>query len=447
MALSGTIKDFGLGDIFQLIGIQRKTGELTLEADGDLVTIKFVDGQVVGADTRSASVEDLLGAVLVRTGRLTGKQLNQALALQKQTLQRLGFVLVKNSLINEDELIEALRVQSLQIVYRLFRWSSGNYRFVAADNLDYDEKHFVPISAESILMEGARMIDEWPIIERRIRSDNMVVRLTEEANGLDLEPGPGPVVSDTEFDSVFDTQAPDEEPEAADPAEVSLSEEERQMLRLVDGRRTVLEINDHANLGEFDTYRLLADLMGRKLIEEVKRPNASDVQRAKRKVPERVFHVLIGLAILGFAAVAFVTLPDNRWTPWRLGLQDEATETLHRLASRQRLERLEAGMEIFYLDRGTFPSDLGDLTAGGYLDDADLLDPWGRSYDYHRSSGGFRVSGLGADGEADEELVLSHRFTTVQRMMMSPMGARLEDPEPPPAALPPELDGSAKLPI
>ena len=254
MALSGTIKDFGLGDIFQLIGIQRKTGELTLEADGDLVTIKFMDGQVVGADTRSASVEDLLGAVLVRTGRLTSKQLTQALALQKQTLQRLGFILVKNGLINEEELIEALRVQSLQIVYRLFRWTSGNYCFVAADNLDYDEKHFVPISAESILMEGARMIDEWPIIERRIRSDNMVVRLTEEAN-LDLEPGPGPgpVVSDTEFDSVFDTQAPDEEPEAADPAEVSLSDEERQMLRLVDGRRTVLEINDHANIGEFDS--------------------------------------------------------------------------------------------------------------------------------------------------------------------------------------------------
>ena len=28
MALQGTLKDFGLGDIFQLIGIQRKTGIL-----------------------------------------------------------------------------------------------------------------------------------------------------------------------------------------------------------------------------------------------------------------------------------------------------------------------------------------------------------------------------------------------------------------------------------
>ena len=124
MALSGTIKDFGLGDIFQLIGIQRKTGVLMLEEDGDAVTVKFLEGQVVGADTRSASVEDLLGAVLVRTDRISSEQLKEALALQKKTLQRLGFILVKNNFISEEELIEALRVQSLQIVYRLFRWRS-----------------------------------------------------------------------------------------------------------------------------------------------------------------------------------------------------------------------------------------------------------------------------------------------------------------------------------
>ena len=33
MALEGTIKDFGLPDIFQLIGLQRKTGLLTLKHD------------------------------------------------------------------------------------------------------------------------------------------------------------------------------------------------------------------------------------------------------------------------------------------------------------------------------------------------------------------------------------------------------------------------------
>ena len=424
MALSGTIKDFGLGDIFQLIGIQRKTGILTLEEDGDAVTVKFLEGQVVGADTRSASVEDLLGAVLVRTGRLTTEQLGEALALQKKTLQRLGYILVKNSFINEDELIEALRVQSLQIVYRLFRWRSGKYSFAGSEDLDYDQKHFVPISAETILMEGARMIDEWPLIERRIRSDDMVVRLTEAGKKLGLEPSPLATDDDDdiEFDFMFDQQATDEVPEsshedAGDKLEVS--EEERQVLRLVDAERTVLEINDHANLGEFDTYRVLADLINRKLIEEVKRP-VSAVSRAPRRLSEKAFHMLLGMTMTVFAAAALSTLANNSWTPWQVALQDDATDTLHRLASRQRLERIELALEIFYLDQGRFPDSLGELTAGRYLGAVDLLDPWGQPYGYSISAGGFRVAGYDADGRPDEELFVSHRFTGVQRMMMAP---------------------------
>ncbi len=176
MALQGTIKDFGLADILQLIGIQRKTGVLTLENGDEGVTIKFVDGQIVGADTRSASVEDLLGAVVVRTGRITAAQLKEALRIQKKTLQRLGYVLVQNKLISQDNLVEALRVQSLQIIYRLFRWRDGSYKVQMLENLDYDEQHFVPVSTETILMEGARMVDEWPIIERRIKSDTCRTR-------------------------------------------------------------------------------------------------------------------------------------------------------------------------------------------------------------------------------------------------------------------------------
>ena len=65
-------------------------------------------GQVVGADTRSQSVEDLLGAVLVRTGRLTEVQLQRALRIQKNTLQRLGHILVKEGMISSDDLIDAL---------------------------------------------------------------------------------------------------------------------------------------------------------------------------------------------------------------------------------------------------------------------------------------------------------------------------------------------------
>src|SRR5881394_3539291 len=176
MALEGTLKDFSLADIFQLIGLQRKTGVLTLRAKDDTVTVTFLDGKVVGADSLSHRLENRLGNVLLRSGVITQDQLARALEIQKETLQRLGFILTHYGIISPDALKEAIQLQILQIVYRLFRWKDGDYHFSQETTIEYDRDNVVPITAESILMEGARMIDEWPIIEKRIRSYDMVFR-------------------------------------------------------------------------------------------------------------------------------------------------------------------------------------------------------------------------------------------------------------------------------
>ena len=71
MALKGTLKDFSLADIFQLIGIQHKTGVLTLKNDKEVVTVSFVEGNVVSADALHRRLEDRIGTVLVKSGRIT----------------------------------------------------------------------------------------------------------------------------------------------------------------------------------------------------------------------------------------------------------------------------------------------------------------------------------------------------------------------------------------
>ena len=176
MALEGTLKDFSLADIFQLIGLQRKTGALTLRGKDDTVTVTFLEGKVVGADSLNRRLDTRLGHVLMKNGTLTNEQLNRALEIQKETLQRLGFILTHYGIISADALKEAIQQQILQVIYRLFRWKDGEYHFSQETTIEYDRDNVAPISAESILMEGARMIDEWPIIEKRIRSYDMVFK-------------------------------------------------------------------------------------------------------------------------------------------------------------------------------------------------------------------------------------------------------------------------------
>src|SRR2546426_12800555 len=122
MALEGTIKDFGLPDIFQLIGLQRKTGILTLNNDKDNVTVTFENGMVVMADQASKRLEDRLGSVLVKQGKLSKERLDEALQTQKATLQRLGPLLVGQNYITAKEPQGAIPVQISPDVFQAFRW-------------------------------------------------------------------------------------------------------------------------------------------------------------------------------------------------------------------------------------------------------------------------------------------------------------------------------------
>lgn len=52
-----------------------------------------------------------LGEMLVDAGILSEKQIEEAIALQKNSGKRLGTILLENHYINETQLIEVLRIQ------------------------------------------------------------------------------------------------------------------------------------------------------------------------------------------------------------------------------------------------------------------------------------------------------------------------------------------------
>jgi hypothetical protein len=409
VALEGTIKDFGLADILQLIGLQRKTGVLTLEGASGTVTVKFLDGAVVAADTSDRNLEDLLGSVLVRTGRITEAQLKEALRIQKTTLQRLGYVLVAQRFIADADLDEALHIQVTQIVYRLFRWRAGKYQFAPMEHMEYDSEHFRPVSAETILMEGARMIDEWPILERRIKSPAIVFRKTESGRALDV-----PVTSliDTDLDIAF----VDSPARGTKAAELRISPEERDVLHMVDGGATVQDIADMSALAEFDLYRTLVELLNRNLIEIVEaQPVTGSAPRSVNRM--RVASALLQVVVFALAAAGSLTIRMNPLTPWRLGERSGETELLKTYASRNRLDRVEQALQAYYLDRGSMPESLRALTAAGYLPPDDAIDPWGHAYAYRLDTSAYELVGKSAPGQGGD-IVVRHPFTASQRMIL-----------------------------
>ncbi|HEX8153936.1 MAG TPA: DUF4388 domain-containing protein, partial [Thermoanaerobaculia bacterium] len=407
MALEGTLKDFSLADIFQLIGLQRKTGVLTLRGKDDTVTVTFLDGKVVGADSLNRRLENRLGTVLMKRGVMTQDQLNRALEIQRETLQRLGFILTHYGIISADALRDAIEMQIMQIVYRLFRWKDGDYQFSQETTIEYDRDNVTPITAESILMEGARMIDEWPIIEKRIRSYDMVFR--KKLTDQEIVVVGAEDVDEIDFD--HDTAVKrKKKPVGSD--QIRISQEEKGIYDLVDGTLTVGDIVEGSKLSEFDTNKALYELLTRDLIEEVRGKSAATVVEQSTPLDESEvattpvpLPLVIVLALLAIASLmTSVRNPLNSFSPF--GRTGSAVHATRKAISMQRIETIGQAVEKYNVVNGRPPQRLQDL-APHYIDEKLFSDPWGNAYKYLPRPERYLVIGFSADGRPDTDLFLS----------------------------------------
>jgi Domain of unknown function (DUF4388) len=410
MALEGTLRDFSLADIFQLISLQHKTGLLTVRGPTDTVTLGFLDGMLVSAESSAQRLDTRLGTVLVKTRRLTAEALARALEMQAQTLQRLGFILLKNGFCSAQDLRDGLDIQIKHIAYGLFRWTDGDYVFEQTEHVDYDAESTTPIAVERLLMEGARMIDEWPIVEKVVWSLDIVYQKVPVAQPV-IPAEDEDAVEDVE-DSALAKRAPEKR---LDPIRVSRAE--WSVYELVDGRRTVVEINEMAFLSEFDGCKACFDLVSRGLIEE-SMPTAEELPkealvaeapahaRPSRRPIDVALLAGLGLAVLALLAFRFQARnPLNLLTlpPRRVQLVDGFKKSLSLL----RLRRVAEGVDAYTLLSGHLPDTVEALVASYILAPADLKDPWGSKYRYIVQDKKFYLVGFDPLGQTDPDLLFS----------------------------------------
>ena len=415
MALEGTLRDFSLSDILQLIALQRKTGLLTLKSPGDTVTLGFDEGKLISAESSAKRLDTRLGRLLVKTSCLTPEMLSKALEIQGQTLQRLGFILLKNGFCTAEDLRSGLDTQIRKITFGLFRWGDGDYVFDPQERVDYDREFVAPISVESLLMEGARMMDEWPIIEKVIHTPDLVFQRV---------PVSQPVVQaeeDEEPEEIGDASLTRRAREERD-GPIKISRQEWPIYGLVDGRRRVGAIIDRTFLSDFEGSKAFYDLVSRGLIAEVKpvlmeSPSLDSVtgqltRIRKTQSPLSLPNVLGAIALLTLLVAGWSAQsrnPINLWTfpARRIPIVDSFGKSLSLL----RLRRLSEAVDTFFLGTGKFPETLEDVGNWRLIGSGDTKDPWGRSYRYvlQRDLGKYYLIGFDSDGKTDPDLFISHK--------------------------------------
>jgi hypothetical protein len=369
VALKGTLKDFGIAEILQLIGQQMKSGVLHLESRDEEIHIALSEGSVVRAEVVGRKANERLGAMLVRADVIAQPQLDYALNLQRRSLRRLGDLLVEHGFVSLEDLREITHLQTTETIFRLFHWKSGTYEFEPGA-VEWDKETATPLRAESVLMEGFRRVDEWPIVRKRIPS---LLATFERKRPLPPEPAGGEGEEDGEFASV--------------------GPNERRVYALANPDRTAERIVDLSRMGEFETCKALANLINRGylgLLAPARR--ARTVGAYARGWRERLRSWLIGAAsTVAIAAIlgGLATWADQRALaaagPGGVPVQDDAPR---RFLARYTLERLRGALEVYRLERGEYPPSLSALEEAGLVAHRELSAPWREEYFYRRGPAG-----------------------------------------------------------
>ncbi|NVJ05826.1 DUF4388 domain-containing protein [Myxococcus sp. AM001] len=358
MSLQGTLKDFGIGDILQLIGQQQKTGTLHVRARDQEVRIGFNDGHIIKAESVTRKRKELIGAMLVRSELITETQLEAALETQRRTLKRLGDVLVSSQALTAERFQAMMQLQATETLYRLFTWKSGTYEFVQ-EPVEPDAEAIHPLRAETVLMEGFRMVDEWPVIRQKIHRDDLTF---ERIKALP-------------------------QPRAEEGGELgAIGPAERRIYDELSPGRDLRKLVDISCLGEFETCKALYNLVKGEYVrpilpEGAPAPVPGD-QRLLVRVAGPVGRLVATVGVL--AAVALVVPRAVSRDPAAGVAAVFADAAAQRHVSQAQRVRIEAALEVFRLERGELPERLDSLVQAGLLKPGELKYPWREEYYYRR---------------------------------------------------------------
>ncbi len=221
--IQGNLSTMSVSDLLQFLATSRKTGRLRFDRAQVIKEIYLENGLIIGANSNDP--KEYLGQLLIHYGKLDEDQLKAALQIQRQAGGRLGEILVSTGVLSDQEILQMLRVRTLDIIYDLFIWEDAHFELY--DN-DKPPDYFIRIEVQTpkVIMDGVYRIDEWRRYRTLIPSDRALLELA-----------------------------------AGWTSSLDSSKEVRQMLYFVEKKMSVAEISYNMHAAPFHVYGLLYDLV------------------------------------------------------------------------------------------------------------------------------------------------------------------------------------------
>jgi hypothetical protein len=362
VALRGNVKDFGIAEVFQLVGQQRKTGILEFSGSSQQIQLVFDRGAVVSAAPVGDRPYEALGDMLVRCGLLPRDHVDALLRECAPSAQTLARLAVDRGGLSRNEVESIEDLLTRETVFRVLRWESGFFDFIAQE-VDHHRAFETLLGAEQILMDGLRMVDEWQSFAELVPSEGLVFQKTGR----------------------FEQYS-----EGAEPHQLAAAE---RVFQLVDGRLSVRRIIDLSLLGTFDATRALAEMRRAGIVEPLDAEGARRAARGTRRkagpVPRsgQMRGAVTGILALGLLCAVVFAARHPVSTPSSAAGAAIERDALAAAREAHDARRLRHALDVFRFVHGRWPQDLAELESRPLLGPRSLASVEGRPYYYRNRDG------------------------------------------------------------
>lgn len=236
MALKGNLRDFSTTQLLNLINLAKKTGTLVIEGPGQNAHMAFRNGKLIYAQI--GQEDSNLASILQKAGKLTEEQAKALKAKTTSTSDKeLGLLLINAGYVNQNDILTSIRNNLLEVVYRLFTWVEGLFRFEPT-LMPGDDKITVPIDLENVIMEGSRRMREWEQLAEELPNLDMALKFADRPN--------------------------------ANIRNMNLSVEEWRVVSFINPKNSMKSIAKQNNMSDLDIRRIVYGLLQAGMVEVIR---------------------------------------------------------------------------------------------------------------------------------------------------------------------------------
>lgn len=222
ISIKGYLRDVSLPKILVYLNRIRATGTLLISTHGITKRIYLSKGNAIFAS--STYEDDRLGEMLIKAGKITVEQYDKSVEMLKKTGQRQGVILVNLGYLTPKDLFWGVKYQVREVIYSLFQFEDGEYGFTESE-LPPEEVITLKMSMGNMIYEGVKRIENWTRIRKEMPNTDAVMKLSDDPLSLFQE--------------------------------VELTAQDKKILSLVDGKRSIKKIIEDSWLNSFEALKIL----------------------------------------------------------------------------------------------------------------------------------------------------------------------------------------------